>query len=64
MATLIGLGTIAAFLYSAVITIFGGWTKALGITRQFFFEAVVFIISFFYLEQYFEAIAKRKQKRL
>lgn len=60
MNTLIGLGTSAAFLYSAFITIFTDLSVSIGLTQKVYFEAVGFIISFVFLGQYFEEIAKKK----
>lgn len=62
MNTLIGLGTTAAFLYSAFITIFYQYSLEMGLTQLVYFEAVGFIISFVYLGQYFEIKAKKKTK--
>lgn len=60
MNTLIGLGTSAAFLYSAFVTIFYDLSIKVGLTQKVYFEAVGFIISFVFLGQYFEDKAKRK----
>lgn len=62
MNTLIGLGTSAAFIYSAFITIFNKLSVELGLTQTVYFEAVGFIISFVFLGQFFEKKAKRKAK--
>ena len=60
MNTLIGLGTSAAFFYSAFVTLFPELSKSIGLTSIVYFEAVGFIISFVYLGQFFEEKAKRK----
>lgn len=60
MNTLIGLGTSAAFFYSAFVTIFTEYSVSVGLTQRVYFEAVGFIISFVYLGQYFEGKAKKK----
>lgn len=60
MNTLIGLGTSAAFIYSSFITIFTDYSIQIGLTQKVYFEAVGFIISFVFLGQYFEEIAKKK----
>lgn len=60
MNTLIGLGTTAAFLYSAFITFFSDYSLEIGLTQKVYFEAVGFIISFVYLGQFFEDKAKKK----
>ena len=62
MNTLIGLGTTSAYLYSVFVTVFNTYSIQMGFTQQVYFEAVGFIISFVYLGQYFEEIAKRKTK--
>lgn len=62
MNTLIGLGTSAAFFYSAFITLFHQFSINLGLSQTVYFEAVGFIISFVYLGQYFEVRAKKKTK--
>ncbi|MBT4761104.1 MAG: cadmium-translocating P-type ATPase [Bdellovibrionaceae bacterium] len=62
MNTLIGVGTSAAFLYSAFITVFQQTSIHLGLTQQVYFEAVGFIVSFVYLGKYFEERAKKKTK--
>ncbi|WP_127716814.1 cation-translocating P-type ATPase [Halobacteriovorax sp. HLS] len=62
MNTLIGLGTTAAFVYSAIITVFNDASVSFGLTQKVYFEAVGFIISFVYLGNYFEERAKRKTK--
>lgn len=62
MNTLIGLGTSAAFLYSAFITLFNELSNELGLTQSVYFEAVGFIISFVFLGQFFEKKAKKKAK--
>lgn len=60
MNTLIGLGTSAAFFYSAVIALFPEASLSFGLTQKVYFEAVGFIISFVYLGQFFEEKAKMK----
>lgn len=60
MNTLIGLGTTAAFVYSAVITVLPSFAASLGLAPRLYFEAVGFIVAFVYLGQYFEERAKRK----
>lgn len=60
MNTLIGLGTTAAFGYSAFVTILPDIAAQNGLTMRVYYEAVGFIVSFVYLGQYFEDRAKRK----
>lgn len=62
MNTLIGLGTGAAYLYSAFITVFFDFSQSLSLSQNVYFEAVGFIISFVYLGQYFEAQARKKAR--
>lgn len=62
MNTLIGLGTGAAYFYSAFITIFYEFAQGLKLEQMVYFEAVGFIISFVYLGQYFEARAKTRAR--
>lgn len=62
MNTLIGIGTSAAYLYSAFVTIFTEYSISLGFTQRVYFEAVGFIISFVFLGHYFESKAKKKAK--
>jgi len=60
MNTLIGLGTSAAFFYSAFVSLFPETAGMIGLTPKVYFEAVGFIVSFVYLGQFFEEKAKRK----
>lgn len=62
MNTLIGLGTGAAYFYSAFITVFYEFAQGLKLEQMVYFEAVGFIISFVYLGQYFEARAKTRAR--
>lgn len=62
MNTLIGLGTGAAYFYSAFITVFFDFSQSLSLSQNVYFEAVGFIISFVYLGQYFEAQARKKAR--
>ena len=50
MNTLIALGTGAAFVYSAVVTLFAGWFAAHGVEPYVYFEPVVWIIALVLLE--------------
>jgi Cu+-exporting ATPase len=58
MNTLIAVGTGAAFLYSAVVTLFDDWFAARGIEPHVYFEAVVWIIALVLLGNLLEARAK------
>ena len=62
MNTLIGLGTSSAYIYSAIIAFTPSLAEALSLKQTVYFEAVGFIISFVYLGQYFEEIAKKKAR--
>ena len=58
MNTLIAVGTGAAFLYSAVVTVFDDWLAARGVQPYVYFEAVVWIIALVLLGNLLEARAK------
>jgi Cu+-exporting ATPase len=58
MNTLIAVGTGAAFLYSAVVTLFAPWFAARGIEPLVYYEAVVWIIGLVLLGNLLEARAK------
>jgi P-type Cu+ transporter len=58
MNTLIAVGTGAAFLYSAVVTLFASWFAARGIEPFVYYEAVVWIIALVLLGNLLEARAK------
>jgi Cu+-exporting ATPase len=62
MNTLIGIGTTAAYIYSAFISIFTQTSVEMGLTQRVYFEAIGFIISFVFLGHYFESKAKKKAK--
>ena len=62
MNTLVGIGTSAAYFYSAFVTIFTEYSISIGLTQTVYFEAVGFIISFVFLGKYFEDRAKKKTK--
>ncbi len=58
MNTLIAVGTGAAFLFSAAMTLGAGWFAAHGVTPQVYYEAVVWIIALILLGNLLEATAK------
>jgi len=58
MNTLIAVGTGAAFLYSAVVTLFAPWFARHGIEPFVYYEAVVWIIALVLLGNLLEARAK------
>ena len=58
MNTLIAVGTGAAFVFSAVVTVFDDWFAAHGVEPHVYFEAVVWIIALVLLGNLLEARAK------
>lgn len=60
MNTLIGIGTISAFLYSAVVTIYPKVVSGAGIKASVYFESIGFIVTFILLGMFMENRAKGK----
>ncbi len=60
MNTLVALGTGAAFIYSAVVTIAPDWFLARGVAPDVYYEAVTMIIALVLTGNAFEARAKRQ----
>ena len=58
MNTLIAVGTGAAFLFSAAVTLFDDWFAARGVEPHVYYEAVVWIIALVLLGNLLEARAK------
>jgi len=58
MNTLIAVGTGAAFLYSLVATLAGGWLRARGVEPHVYYESVLWIIALVLLGNLLEARAK------
>jgi Cu+-exporting ATPase len=58
MNTLIAVGTGAAFLYSLVATLAGGWLLARGVEPHVYYESVLWIIALVLLGNLLEARAK------
>ncbi|MGN6392781.1 MAG: heavy metal translocating P-type ATPase [Gemmatimonadales bacterium] len=58
MNTLIAVGTGAALVYSAAVTLFAGWFAARGVEPHVYFEPVVWIIGLVLLGNLLEARAK------
>jgi Cu+-exporting ATPase len=58
MNTLIAVGTGAAFLFSAIVTLFDDWFAARGVEPHVYYEAVVWIIALVLLGNLLEARAK------
>ena len=59
MNTLVALGTGAAFLYSAAVTVAPGFFTARGIAHDVYFEAAIFILAFVITGRALEERAKR-----
>jgi P-type Cu+ transporter len=60
MDTLIGIGTLAAYLYSSLITLFPGLAVWLRIPTDTYFDVVIVVIGFVTLGKHLEAEAKKK----
>ena len=60
MDTLIGIGTLSAYLYSVVITLFPGVRQALGVDGFTYFDVTIVVIGFVTLGKYLEARSKMK----
>jgi P-type Cu+ transporter len=63
MNTLIALGTGAAFLYSAAVTIAPGFFMGVGLAAEVYFEAGIMIIAFILVGRVMEARAKGQASR-
>ncbi len=60
MDTLVAVGTGAAFLFSAAVTLAPGWFAARGVAPDVYYEAVIIIVALVLLGNAFEARAKRR----
>ncbi len=60
MDTLIALGTLVAYFYSAFITFFPSSLGSLGVEVMPYFDVAVIVITLILLGRYLEAIAKRR----
>jgi Cu+-exporting ATPase len=60
MNTLVAIGTLAAFGYSAWVTVFPGWVERLGLGLDVYFEAVLFILAFLLVGASLDARARRR----
>jgi len=58
MNTLIAIGTLAAYLYSAAVTFFPGWFARGGLVPEVYFDTSAIIIVLILLGKYFEALMK------
>jgi P-type Cu+ transporter len=59
MNTLIAVGTGAAFLYSAAVTLAHTWFESRGVAAEVYFEAVIFILALVLAGNVLEARARR-----
>ena len=60
MDTLIGIGTLAAYIYSLVITIFGNSLKTFIANQSTYYDVAIIVITFIALGKYLEARSKIK----
>jgi Cu+-exporting ATPase len=60
MDTLIGIGTLAAYLYSAVVTLLPEIALALGLPETTYFDVTIVVIGFVILGKYLETRSKLK----
>lgn len=60
MDTLIGMGTLVAYIYSVMITLFPGVREALGVSTYTYFDVVIVVIGFITLGKYLEVRSKKK----
>ncbi len=58
MNTLVSLGTLAAYLYSAVVVFFPGFFRRAGLPLHVYFDSAVMIIAFVLLGRYLEVKAR------
>lgn len=58
MYTLIGIGTLVAYLYSTFIVLFPEITQLLGIPHAVYFDVTIVVIGFVYLGKYLETRSK------
>ena len=60
MDTLIGIGTLAAFIYSSFVFLFPGTILRLGLAETTYFDVVIVVIGFILFGKYLEARSKIK----
>jgi Cu2+-exporting ATPase/Cu+-exporting ATPase len=60
MDTLIGIGTLAAYFYSAFVYFFSETVKKVGLAETTYFDVVIVVIGFILLGKYLEARSKVK----
>lgn len=60
MDTLIGLGTLTAFIYSSAFVLFAGLMTSIGLPETYYFDVTIVVISFVTLGKYLETRAKMR----
>lgn len=60
MDTLIGIGTLAAYIYSATITLFPGLKSSFGLPEYTYFDVTIVVIGFVTFGKYLETKSKYK----
>jgi P-type Cu+ transporter len=60
MNTLIGIGTLTSYLYSAFITLFPGITRSFSLPEYTYFDVTIIVVGFVTLGKYLEVRSKRK----
>lgn len=58
MYTLVGIGTLTAYLYSAIIVLFPPVKQLLNLPEMVYFDVVIVVIGFIYLGKYLETNSK------
>jgi len=62
MDTLIGIGSITAYIYSAFVVLFPALKKTLSLPDYTYFDAVIVVIGFVTLGKYLETRSKKKTR--
>src|SRR4030042_3234656 len=60
MDTLVGIGTLTAFIYSSIVLLFPPITEALKLSEYTYFDVTIIVIGFVTLGKYLEARSKAK----
>jgi Cu+-exporting ATPase len=58
MYTLVGIGTLTAFIYSAIIVLFPQIQEMLQLPNQVYFDVTIVVVGFIYLGKYMETASK------
>lgn len=58
MYTLVGIGTLTAFIYSAIIVLFPEVREMLQLPNQVYFDVTIVVVGFIYLGKYMETASK------